>query len=31
MKIYQVLVVIVAWETAKWIVKSIWYKLHNKN
>lgn len=30
MKHYQVLVVIVVWEIAKWVIKKIWFKLHNK-
>lgn len=27
----KILLVIVVWEVAKWIVKNIWYELHNKN
>jgi hypothetical protein len=26
----KILLVIVVWEVAKWIVKKIWYYLHNK-
>jgi len=31
MKLYQVLVVIVVWETAKHFIKKAWYHYHNKN